>query len=555
MSPCSSHYPTRRDFLTTTSLAVAGTVLATRGVMAQRLPPSVRASRHPANAFLPEPMTSLDLRALATNAIDAAKNAGASYADVRVGERHELQVSPRGVDPGMELTSTVTYGVRVLVDGAWAFTHGVIPTVDALATAARNAVAMARGYARFAAPRQELVPVSPATGEWATPIGEDPFTVPLQDHAALLHAYYRACEQVRYARLERIECTWTKERRVFASTDGGLTMQTFHRAEPRASVVGDNDIMGRVMLQFPQWGAVSGGFDAVNGPVLQEGLKRWAEEVVRLAFLSRGTVDVGRYPVVLNGQSFGALLGKTLGPALELDRVLGEETDASGTSYLTPDLLGTQMAHEHFTLMGHRAIPSASAVKWDDEGVEPQAYPLITEGRLVDFHTSRHTAPALQDWYARRGVPMRSHGCAMAVSADAPVMVRPPHLVVTPSATVASLDDLCKGITRGLLLLDAQQWETDQQLVSVSGSVAERVLSVPGIMLEIRQGRPVRRIRRSGLELSSKTLWKEQLVALGDASTVQTVTFQVTKGLPRQQTVQSTTMPAALLKDVNVVAN
>src|SRR5687768_12729544 len=89
-----SHLPvTRRTFVTTAttaSLAVAGTLLGTRRLWGQPLSPSVGASCLSAQAFLPEPAAPLDLQRLAMSAIESATRAGAAYADVRVGERHEL---------------------------------------------------------------------------------------------------------------------------------------------------------------------------------------------------------------------------------------------------------------------------------------------------------------------------------------------------------------------------------------------------------------------------------------------------------------------------------
>jgi hypothetical protein len=182
-----SRTTSRREFLATTSLAAAGTVLATHGLSAQRLPAAALSSSQSAHDILREPMAPLALQQLATSSVDAAIAAGAAYADLRIAERHVLAVDYR---PSVRMYSTLTYGVRVLVDGSWAFVHGCVPDTDAVTSAARDAVAMAKGYAPLVVTRAELAQTPVVKGEWTTPIQDDPFNVPLRDHGAVLALYH-----------------------------------------------------------------------------------------------------------------------------------------------------------------------------------------------------------------------------------------------------------------------------------------------------------------------------------------------------------------------------
>jgi TldD protein len=342
--------PTRRTFIATTSLAFAGTLLRTRGLRAQPLPQSIATSDIAASSVLPETFAPHDLRTLASSAIEAATRAGAAYADVRVGERHWLFVEGHGGgDPIVSLKSTVTYGVRVLVDGAWAFSYGSIPALDPIVATARNAVATARGYTSLVTRRMAFAPAPVVTGEWATPITEDPFAVPLRDHSAALFALGLASDRQLTARQYSRQLEWTKETRVFASSEGSLTTQTLHTLDPLLSATGrfvDPHYTDGVYMRYPELSARAGGFELLAKPAMQEDLTRWTEEVARIASLPRGTLDIGKYPVVFDGRSVGVALGTTLGRALELDRALGEEAAASGTSLLTPpsEFLGTVIA-------------------------------------------------------------------------------------------------------------------------------------------------------------------------------------------------------------------
>src|ERR1700691_5448744 len=70
----------RRAFLSTVSLAVAGIAINTRSLSAAELARGVA----PGTLF-PDPLDATLLQSLATRAVDAARSAGATYADVRVG--------------------------------------------------------------------------------------------------------------------------------------------------------------------------------------------------------------------------------------------------------------------------------------------------------------------------------------------------------------------------------------------------------------------------------------------------------------------------------------
>jgi TldD protein len=546
--------PTRRDFLATSSLALACATFGPHSLGAQRLPANIGRSSRTANELFPESMASVDLRTLASAAVDAAKRAGASYADIRVAEVHQFQLSYNGVDGQTYLQSRFSYGVRVMVDGALAFVHGTIPSIDAVTTSVTNAVATARGYGRLTHRRVELVPAPVATGEWETPIRIDPFTVPLDEQAALLGALAAAVARVRYSEIGHHRIHWLRETRVFASSEGALTTQTLRSSRPEMIVLGDrgfgNGGIGRVSLRPPHARAITGGYETLTDPLVQQAVTQTTEEAVQLAGIPRRTLDVGRYPVVLDGKILGEVLGRTLGQALELDRVLGDEADASGTSFLSPysEMLGTVVASPLLTVTGDRAAPSVMAAKWDDEGVEPQSSTVIHNGRLMNYLSSRQTAVALTSWAARQGVPLRSQGCAVASEAGHPVLVRVPHLTVTPAETASTtLEALWKDMRHGVVVRDACHFNTDEKLAS--GTL--QTYPFRGIVLEIVRGKIVRRLESNLFGFNTEMFWKS-LQTLGSASTVRHNTFEVSKAMPWRRALQSVTAPAGLFKEINV---
>ena len=99
-------------------------------------------------------------KALADAAMNAAKSAGASYCDVRVGRylRQFVITRERNVENVVN-TESSGVGVRVLANGAWGFAATNAMTTDAVAKAAQQAVAIAKANAPTQTAPVQLAPV------------------------------------------------------------------------------------------------------------------------------------------------------------------------------------------------------------------------------------------------------------------------------------------------------------------------------------------------------------------------------------------------------------
>jgi TldD protein len=251
---------------------------------------------------------------------------------------------------------------------------------------------------------------------------------------------------------------------------------------------------------------------------------------------------------VIEGAVLGAMFGETVGAALELDRALGYESDATGTSYLARpvEVLGKTVINPLLNVTANRAMPHVQAVKWDDDGVEPEEYTVLKDGVVVDYHTSRQTAPALAAWYRAQGKPVRSHGCAAAGDAGEPVTVQTPHLTVAPGRGTGSFEDLYKGMTHGLVVTkpDPFWMPMDHRL---SGGELSYIQ-----MFEVVRGKIVGRVKDAGLQFQTLPFWKS-LTALGDATTADDTSYELSKGIPWHRALCTASAPAGLFTGVHVV--
>jgi TldD protein len=126
----------RRDFL-----RASGTALGAAGALALT-PGLLRAAPAPGRAAAyTDPAT----RDLLLEALDAARRAGASWADVRISRNrnNSVQTRERQITDVVD-TDTMGCGVRVLVDGTWGFCATQELTRAGVGAAAQEAVAIAK---------------------------------------------------------------------------------------------------------------------------------------------------------------------------------------------------------------------------------------------------------------------------------------------------------------------------------------------------------------------------------------------------------------------------
>ena len=145
--------PTRRGFIRTTA-ATAAVLAAASGC---RLDTAAQTLAAPtADPFILE---------LANEALNVARSAGASYADVRIGRYRRQQISTRERQVS-SVSDNESYGlgIRTLVNGCWGFAATSTMTRGGVQSAARDAVALSRAARTVQRHPVELAPAAPVTG-------------------------------------------------------------------------------------------------------------------------------------------------------------------------------------------------------------------------------------------------------------------------------------------------------------------------------------------------------------------------------------------------------
>jgi TldD protein len=197
------------------------------------------------------------------------------------------------------------------------------------------------------------------------------------------------------------------------------------------------------------------------------------------------------------------------------------------------------------TVTTDRSQPGAIAtVKWDDEGVEPEACTIVKDGMLHDFLTTRESAAWIKAYYAATGRPLRSQGCATANSGLNPPLLRLPNLMIAPGADDQTFETLVAGLDKGLAI-EGMSTQTDFQQRTGFG--------LGGAIYEVRNGKIVARIQGPyGFLFRVPELWKN-LSAIGGAGSSRWIPGQSGKGMPSQYAQHSVHAVPVLARQLTMV--
>jgi len=421
------------------------------------------------------PIPAGDQKDLADAALNAARTAGATYADVRIGRYLNQFVNARDTKI-QNTTNTESYGagVRVIAAGTWGFAATADVTIDGLVQAARDAVAIARANARV---QTEPVQLAPQQGygvvSWKTPIEKNALEVPLGEKADLLAAIGAAALKAGANYIDS-GLFMVNEQKYFASTDGSYIDQDIHRIWPYFSVTVIDPKTGkfesRDALSAPMgmgWEYLSGRpAGKVSGPgprkygnyydMLEDATLAAPQTKEKLAGKS---VLAGKYDLVLDPSNLWLTIHESVGHPTELDRVLGYEANYAGTSFATLDKWQSKSfkyGSPHVTIVADKTQPYAvGTVGYDDEGVKTKNWTLIRDGILVDYQKIRDQAHILGQ--------TASDGCCYADSWNDVQFQRMPNVSLQPGPAPMTPAQMIAGVDKGIYIVGESSYSIDQQ--------------------------------------------------------------------------------------------
>ena len=454
----------RRDFLNLSGLAAGSLLLPAMGraVAAEDL-------LKPTAAGLKKP--------LADVALNAARDAGASYCDVRIGRYLNQFITTRDVRvESIVNTESIGVGVRVIAGGAYGFASTNDLSPDAVAGAARQAVAIAKANAKLQTEPVQLAPVK-GVGEvaWATPVKKDWREVPIADKVDMLIAANRAGLDAG-ASFMQASLFQINQQKYFASSDGSYIDQDVHRLWAPMTATAVDKASNRFRTRESLASPVGMGFeyfdtraaDRIQAAGGVATLYRNSLDLIEEARqsgrqardkLSAKSVEPGKYDLVLSPDHLFLTIHESVGHPTELDRVLGLEANYAGTSFATLDKWRTgtfKFGSERVNFFADKTTPgSLGHVGYDDEGVACKRWDLIKNGVLVNYQATRDQAHIIGE--------NASHGCSYADSWNSVQFQRMPNVSLAPGAERLTPDEMVKDVKKGIYILGRGSYSIDQQ--------------------------------------------------------------------------------------------
>jgi TldD protein len=328
--------------------------------------------------------------------LNLAQSLGASYADARIVERssENIVMWNGGVEEVIG-QSDRGLGIRVLVNGAWGFaaTHDFGNGESIV----RQAVTTARESARLSRHAVKLAEIPVVRDHWKSSYEIDPRTVSFEERIALLKAADEEMARQPGITQRKGSMGFYFTDQLFASTEGALIEQNI--IESGAGIVAlaadGNEVQFRSYPASFQGDYGTAGYEKVLGNRLVEGAAQCAAEAV--ALLHAKACQPGKTTLIIDDSLLTLMVHESIGHALEVDRVLGSEASYAGTSFATPEKLGSFAYGSPVVNITADATLKGGlgSFGYDDEGAPAKRVDLIKNGRLENYLTSRETAAEL----------------------------------------------------------------------------------------------------------------------------------------------------------------
>ena len=488
---------------------------------------------------------------LVLRAIDAAKQAGADYADARISSARSQNIGTRERRvTNIGDNETFGFGVRVLVGGAWGFSASSNLTPDEVTRVARAAVAQARANKAAMVRPVQLAPIHHPpvpNGTWRSPARIDPFTVAIEDKVAYLLEANDAAMKAG-ARFVNSQMFFLKDEKTFANSLGTVTQQTIFRAQPGMTVTmvspDQRDFQTRQSTDIQPRGL---GYEHVLDSDLKAHAARWTEEARQK--LTAKPVEVGRYDLILHPTHLWLTIHESIAHPTELDRAYGFEANYAGTSFLAPpeEKLGKfRYGPDFMNILADRSAPgSLSACGWDDEGVAPEDFHIVKDGMFVDYQTTREQAMWLDWWYKQRNMPTRSHGCSYAQTWADVQFQRMPNVNLLPGERDLVWEDLIAATENGIAIVGDGSFSIDQQRFNAQFGGQ--------VFYEVKNGKITGMLKDVAYQMRTPEFWNAMDMIGGRRSYELGGAFGDGKGQPAQSNAVSHGCPPTRHKQINVI--
>jgi predicted Zn-dependent protease len=319
----------------------------------------------------------------------------------------------------------------------------------------------------------------------------------------------------------------------YMTADGALGRQQFNYLVPVLRATANEGAETATRTLGGRGYCRQGGLEVLDDVGFRTAAPQIASDALEL--LTAPNCPSGKMDVVLAPDQMILQIHESIGHPLELDRILGDERNYAGTSFVTLDMLGTyRYGSDLLNVTYDPTLPSQFAsYGFDDDGVPARKEFVIRNGILER---------ALGSVVSQSRAGLAGVANARAQSWNRPPIDRMANLNL--ECGTSSLDEMIAAVEHGVYMKTNCSWSIDDsrnkfQFGCEWGQVIEN-------------GRLTNVVKKPNYRGISATFWRN-LKMVGDASTHDVMgTPYCGKGEPNQVVRVGHASPACLFADVDV---
>lgn len=324
-----------------------------------------------------------------------------------------------------------------------------------------------------------------------------------------------------------------RSERLYLTNGGGEVYQDFDRLTPMLSVTANEGAETQTRTFGGMYICRQQGLELLDEIGFWSLGVTTAEEALEL--LAAPNCPSEKMDLLLAPDQMVLQIHESIGHPLELDRILGDERNYAGTSFVTPGMIGAYKYGSdllNVTFDPTRASQAASFA-FDDDGLKAEKQFLIRNGileRVLGGHISQ-----------------KRSGLAGVANTRADSWRRPPidrmaNINVEPGDS--SLERMIQSVERGIYMRTNCSWSIDDSRNKFQFGCEWARL--------IENGKLTQVVKKPNYRGISESFWRS-LRMVGDESTFEVLgTPNCGKGEPNQAIIVGHATPACLFADVDV---
>ena len=414
---------------------------------------------------------------------------------------------------------------------------GYAATCDLTLTGLQRAADQATDWARLTADRSiadfSKMNMPHPTGEYIGPEEQPYADVSLADKYAMIAAQ---CAKLKTddSIVDYSASLWrTGTEVLYLTSDGGRVYQKFAFMAPDLTATANEGPLTQTRSLGGRGRCLQGGMEVLDAVGFATEAPRIAAQAVEL--LKADNCPTDTMDLLLGPEQMILQIHESIGHPLELDRILGDERNYAGTSFVTMDMVGSYKYGSdllNITYDPSRGEQFAS-FGYDDEGSTAERQFIIENGMLKRV---------LGGFTSQQRTGMDGVANARACSWNRPPIDRMANLNLEPGQS--SFDEMVASVERGVYMDTNCSWSIDDSRNKFQFGCEWSQL--------IEDGKLTKVVRSGNYRGISATFWRN-LKMVGNESTLAVLgTPNCGKGEPNQQIRVAHASPTCLFTGVDV---